>query len=453
MAKLQKISELTPTFCFTEFNLYQDYQSSFASSELGRLHSLFPFKAFCQSMGLTSTRAGRPSYFSPEGKVALMLLKAYTGFSDAVLVEHLNGNLHYQFFCGVYIHPSHPLTNYKIVSAIRSELAGLLDVDSVQQVLAGYWKPYLENLHVCMTDATCYESYLRYPTSPKLLWESVAWLQRHLIHSCKKLGQRCPRNKYKDVSKRYLCYSKKRKRKQSQTRAIKRGLLKLLEKLVGQVQELLERGEGKIEPAERFHERFATARKVLEQEKLLFAGQKVSNRIVSVDRPYLRPIVRGKETKKVEFGAKVNNIQVDGISFIEHLSFDAFNEGIRLQQCITLQQRLFKTTVKAVAADAIYATNDNRKYCTGQGIHTSFVRKGRPASDEPQRKILRSELSRERATRLEGSFGTQKQHYSLDKIKARIEKNEILWIFFGIHAANAVKMIEKVEKKKGKNVA
>ena len=453
MVKVQKISEIEPTLCFTEYNLYQDYKSSFASSELGRLHAVFPFKSFCQSIGLTSLRSGRPSYFSPEGKVALMLLKAYTGFSDAMLVEHLNGNLHYQLFCGVYIHPSHPLTNYKIVSAIRSELAGLLDVDTAQQVLAGHWKPYLANLHVCMTDATCYESYLRYPTSPKLLWESVSWLQHHLILFCKKLGQRCPRNKYKDVSKRYLCYSKKRKRKQSRTRVIKRGLLKLLEKLVGQVQELLEGGEGILEPAENFQKRFSTIQQVLEQEKLLFTGQKVSNRIVSVDRPYLRPIVRGKETKKVEFGAKVNNIQVDGISFIEHLSFNAFNEGIRLQQCIALQQRLFKTTVKAVAADAIYATNANRKYCTGLGIHTSFVRKGRPAGDETQRKILRSELSRERATRLEGSFGTQKQHYSLDKIKARIEKNEILWIFFGIHAANAVKMIEKVETKKEKKVA
>ena len=36
---------------------------------------------------------------------------------------------------------------------------------------------------------------------------------------------------------------------------------------------------------------------------------------------------RGRETKSVEFGAKVNNIQIDGISFIEHLSFKAFNEG------------------------------------------------------------------------------------------------------------------------------
>ena len=48
---------------------------------------------------------------------------------------------------------------------------------------------------------------------------------------------------------------------------------------------------------------------------------------MSISKPYLRPIVRGKEVKGVEFGAKVNNILVDGISFIEKLSFNAFNEG------------------------------------------------------------------------------------------------------------------------------
>ena len=66
------------------------------------------------------------------------------------------------------------------------------------------------------------------------------------------------------------------------------------------------------------------------------------------------------------------------------------------------------------------------------------------------RKVLRSELSRERATRLEGSFGTQKQHYSLSKIKARNRKTEILWIFFGIHTANSILMIDKIKNRQKK---
>ena len=151
-----------------------------------------------------------------------------------------------------------------------------------------------------------------------------------------------------------------------------------------------------------------------------------------------------------EYGAKVNNIQIDGISFIEHLSFKAFNEGIRLKDCIRMQQKLMNVRVRCVAADSIYANNANRKFCTKYGISTSFVCKGRAAKDEPLRKVLRSELSKERTTRLEGSFGTQKQHYSLSRIKARNRKTEILWIFFRIHTANAILMIEKIRNKTAK---
>ena len=198
-----------------------------------------------------------------------------------------------------------------------------------------------------------------------------------------------------------------------------------------------------------YHKRLSIIRRCLAQEKEMFEGRKVSDRIVSIDRHYVRPIVRA-ETKSVEFGAKVNNIQIDGISFIEHLSFKAFNEGIRLKDCIRMQQKLMNVRVRCVAADSIYANNANRKFCTKYGISTSFVRKGRAAKDEPLRKVLRSELSKERATRLEGSFGTQKQHYSLSRIKARNRKTEILWIFFGIHTANAILMIEKIRNKTAK---
>lgn len=446
MAKIQKISSIEPTIGFTEFDILQKYRQSFEQSELGCLHSVLPLSELACSLGLKEAPLGRKSYFSPEGKIALMFLKSYTNFSDFDLIEHLNGNIHYQLFCGVQIDPLHPLTNYKIVSAIRQELAEKLDIESLQEILCEHWKPYLENLHVCMTDATCYESYMRFPTDMKLLWESVEWLHRHLCDQCRSLHIRCPRNKYGDVSQAYLSYSKKRKRKASRTRMLKRRLLHLLEKLLRQTSELHRTYGHKLTLSADYQKRLSIVKKVLSQEKELFAGKKVSERIVSIDRHYLRPIVRGKEIKSVEFGAKVNNIQIDGISFIEHLSFKAFNEGIRLKDCIRLQQKLTKKRVTAVAADSIYANNANRKFCTKYGIATSFVRKGRAARDEKLRKILRSELSRERATRLEGSFGTQKQHYSLSKIKARNKKTETLWIFFGIHTANAVSMIDKVYK-------
>ena len=379
-----------------------------------------------------------------------MVLKAYTGFSDRQLVEHLNGNIHYQLFCGIIIDPSCPVTNYRIISAIRNEIAPRLDIDSLQKILASHWKPCLENLHACMTDATCYESHMRFPTDMKLLWESIEWLYRHICKHCKALDIRRPRNKYTDVAESYLSYCKKRKRKASRTRMLKRRMIRLLEKLIIQRDEIHREYGASLRYTQDYQKRLSIIRRVLVQEKEMFEGRKVSDRIVSMDRHYVRPIVRGKETKSVEFGAKVNNIQIDGISFIEHISFKAFNEGIRLKDCIRMQQKLMNVRVRCVAADSIYANNANRKFCTKYGISTSFVRKGRAAKDEPVRKVLRSELSRERATRLEGSFGTQKQHYSLSRIKARNRKTEILWIFFGIPTANAIWMIDKIRSRQSK---
>ena len=57
---------------------------------------------------------------------------------------------------------------------------------------------------------------------------------------------------------------------------------------------------------------------------------------------------------------------------------------------------------------------------------------------------MRQELARVRATAMEGSFGTQKEHYSLRRIKARKKETEILYIFFGIHTANVVQLAERL---------
>ncbi|MFK5972944.1 MAG: transposase, partial [Flavobacteriaceae bacterium] len=166
-----------------------------------------------------------------------------------------------------------------------------------------------------------------------------------------------------------------------------------------------------------------------------------------IDKDYLRPIVRGKEIKPVEpacrsgrFGAKVNKYQIDGINFIEHLSFDAFHEGIRFQDTIFKAQRLTRTKTRLAGADAIYATNKNRRFATKYNIRTNFKRKGRAGKHEKQRKQMAAIITKERATRLEGSFGKEKEHYHLKKIKAKTKETETLWIFFAIHTTNALEI-------------
>jgi hypothetical protein len=50
---------------------------------------------------------------------------------------------------------------------------------------------------------------------------------------------------------------------------------------------------------------------------------------------------------------------------------------------------------------------------------------------------MRAVLDKERGTRLEGSFGNEKNHYLLQKVNARNAITEKCWIFFGMMTANA----------------
>jgi hypothetical protein len=55
--------------------------------------------------------------------------------------------------------------------------------------------------------------------------------------------------------------------------------------------------------------------------------QKIEDRIVSLTQPHIRPIIRGKAGKRTEFGAKLSASCYDGYVFLDHISWDNFNES------------------------------------------------------------------------------------------------------------------------------
>jgi len=444
MRKIRRIFETTQEISFIspekEFSLYLQ---SFNESELGGIYRAIPWNDIIKKLRIRENKKGPDMIFGPQGMVALMFLKSYVDCSDEMLINHLNGNLHFQIFCGILL-GSERIKNFKIVSDIRCRLSRNLDIKEVQGVLAGYWKPYMRDTNVAMEDATCYETSMRYPTNVKLLWESTEWSYNQLKYICKYLKIRMPRNKYEEQWTRYNNYSHKRKKIHKETLKRTRSLLYLLGKLLGLLRMIEDKYQDQLDLPRKYHERLKVISKVLRQQKEIFeTGGSVPDRIVSISKSYIRPIVRGKETKPVEFGAKVNMIQFDGINFIEHLSFDAFNEGTRLVRSIRYGRSLFGK-ITHISADDIYATNANRKYTTAAHIVTNFKRKGRAGKHEEQRLIISRELRKERATRMEGSFGTEKEHYGLKRIRAMTQLNEILWIFFGVHTANAVRIAKRL---------
>ena len=421
----------------------------FLGTRLGQFYSSLPLDELVTLLPRPKHHAGAPGYLTNKGKIALQFLKCYEGCSDEKLLERLNTNWTLQLFCDLHLPVAKMIRDKDLIWKTRAWVAKHLDWGAVQAILIKHWKPQMKHLHLGLSDATCYESYLKYPTDVKLLWDCCEWMQKHIRRLGKVLRAPRQRNSFQEQKDKQLSYSRQRRKTYKQERRRRRQLLHLAHRQIEQLANLivLWRRHPLHDPylltAEEL-ERFKIIGQIYKQQRLHFddAKAKINNRIVSLYKPYLRPIVRGKENKRVEFGAKVNTWQVGGLNFIEHLSFDAFHEGNRLKSGIAFHQKHFGK-LKQIGADRIYATNENRRYCKKLKIQTNFVPKGRTSNDKDlvkQQKQIRRAISKVRATQLEGSYGNDKNHYGLRKVKARNESTEVAWIFFAMMSANAVKI-------------
>lgn len=426
----------------------------FLATDLGHLYLAIPFEKLASNIPVPAKqKSGRGCipWLDVKGGIALQFLKHYLRLSDAMLIKRLNTDWSMQLFCGISLKPSQVIKDEDLPSRWRSYLGKHMDIQSLQITLAGSWKSCMEHTQIGSQDATCYESYIEYPTDVKLLWHSCEKVYEILQKSRKKCGLRKTRCNFNKQYNCYLDYQKRRKKPRRLEKKIRKRLLNFLLRLITLYNELVQKH--KVEISLTHAAKLQTIIKVYEQQHQHLYGkanEKIKDRIVSLGKPYVRPIVRGKEIKPVEFGAKVNKLQVDGISFIEHLSFDAFNETTRYVSGIQLQRTLFGKCTHH-AADAIYATNKNRTYTKAQNIQTNFVPKGKEKQQyKTQAEDMRAILNKQRSTILEGSFGNEKNHYLLNKVKARTKHTEICWIFFGMMTANASIIAQRMKEQQYK---
>jgi IS5 family transposase len=413
-------------------------ENAFFQTDLGRLHRSIPFRDLASKIPSplqAKSGRGRKAFLKVEGGIALLILKHYTSLSDEMLIDRLNTDWCMQYFCGVQL-KFRRIKDKNLVSWWRCYIARHLDIKELQGVAINSWKPYMEQTHVTMMDATVYESNIRYPTDVKLLWESIIKVHQVTQQKRKLLKLRRSRSNYQKHKSNYLGYQRNRKKSRRKDKKLRKQLLKYLSRLLEGLQDLQTSHQFRLSDKQR--KLISNIQTVYAQQQELLYGdsQNVKQRIVSLNKPHVRPIIRGKEIKPVEFGAKVHKVQVSGLSFIEHLSYENFNEGKRLKQSIALHQKHFGRCSQ-LGGDGIYATNENRRYCRSLGIATSFLPKGKQGKLQEQKSAMRFALSTVRATVLEGSFGNEKNHYLLGKIKARTQATEIAWIFFGMLTANA----------------
>ena len=57
-------------------------------------------------------------------------------------------------------------------------------------------------------------------------------------------------------------------------------------------------------------------------------------------------------------------------------------------------------------------------------------------------------LNKGRSSLIEGSFGNEKNHYCLRKIKEKSKETELIWLSMGVMTANAVKIAKRRKRRK-----
>ena len=299
--------------------------------------------------------------------------------------------------------------------------------------------PVKEHKGRILFDATVCPQDIAYPTDLDLLSEAREISER-LIDSiyAKELHGEKPRTYRQKARKEYLQTAQKKKKTKKQIRSAVRKQLGYLGRNIRSINHLLDVYQ--ILP---FNKRdmtyFYVIQTLYRQQLTMYRTHthSIEDRIVSIHQPHVRPMVRGKASAPVEFGAKIHLSVIDGISFLDELSWDAFHEGSHMESYVEKYRERFGFYPREVLADKIYCTRDNRRMLKskGLGIHLKAKPLGRPSATAVSIHVSPGERNP-----IEGKFGQAKTGYGLNRIKARLKQTSESWIAGIILVLNLVKL-------------
>lgn len=269
-----------------------------------------------------------------------------------------------------------------------------------------------------IVDATCAPSNIRYPQDVSLLNEARENAEKLLLHDPAE-GKK-PRTYRQRARKDYLKYTRCRKHTAKMTR-------KAIGKQLAYLRRDLDAIDGKLSLGKILNVRQAecldTVRTIYEQQKYMYDNHthSVPDRIVSISQPFVRPIVRGKADKLVEFGAKLDISVVDGWTRLEFCSFDAYNEAGNLQEMVERFREREGHYPSRILADKIYRNRENLSYCKEHGIRLSGPALGRPRKGETRDKAqdYRDECQR---VEVERRFSLAKRKCGMGLVTAKLRE-------------------------------
>lgn len=357
------------------------------------------------------------------------IIQAEYGYSDEETALQIQENPYLQYFCGYPGYDDERLPfDPSLMVYFRKRLTPEVLGEINEMILkTNTKKDDDENNHptdggnsgTLIVDATCAPSEIRFPQDVSLLNEARENAEQIIDTLQEQSTEKKPRTYRNKAHKDSLKYMRSRKHTAKKTREAIRKQLQYLRRDLSIIDTMLQSG---LKLPQKWQTRLETLRRIYEQQKYMYDKHthSVADRIVSVSQPFLRPIVRGKAGKPVEFGAKLDISVSNGWTRLEYWSFDAYNESTKLIETI---ERYFAREghyPERVLADKIYRNRENLSYCKLHGIRLSGPALGRPKKDEVRDK-RQTYLDQNDRIEVERQFSLAKRKCNLGKVRTKRE--------------------------------
>ena len=388
-----------------------------------------------------SSSRGRPTKPS-RAKVGLLILKHLYKLSDEEVVDFLKRDLYAQYLCNVSIQEAKKFIHSSTLTYFRKQIGseGIKLIE--KELLSLLKKNKLIKGKKLVIDTTVVSSPISYPTDIHLL-ESLRTKAVKLLDAARQFGAKRYRTYRRAARKTFLTFTKLKRRTSKARRKIQKKLIQFTSRNIRQLKDSLENiskkarntnAKAKDAFSRKAKDFVKTASKIIQQQKEIYKGKSVKERIVSSWATHIRPMVRGKFPVEVEFGPKILLSLHGKFLFLDSLNFDNVADVTLLPQAIESYQTRFGRLPSQIAADRGFYSKDNYQYCLDKKItKVAIEKKGKPSTTSPPAFLKR--LRRGRCA-IEAKISLAKRKFGLDRINYRISGGEEIWIRLGLMVMN-----------------
>jgi hypothetical protein len=188
------------------------------------------------------------------------------------------------------------------------------------------------NWGTLILDATCVPDDFPYPVDLRPLNEAREVTETIIDELFKQLQgkidrkPRCNRDKARNL---FLAVIKKKKPKKDEIQEAKRFQLHEIKRNLTAIDRMIQCSAVLLELGSQLYRKLLITSELYRQQQEMYDEDKfrIDNRIVNLSKPHVRPIIRGKASKKTEFGAKISISDDNGFVEVDRISWDNYNEA------------------------------------------------------------------------------------------------------------------------------